>query len=147
MRVLIDTCVLIDGFHNREPFAEYAQTLLFAMERRYITGCVTASSLTDLYYVSRRWTHDNNKARKVVDWVLRGMEVMDTTAEDCRRALMSGRVDFEDSVMIEVAMRERMDAIVTRNVRDFEDSPIPVYTPQGFVEKFLRGGEMAEVLR
>lgn len=146
MRVLIDTCVMIDGLNDREPFAEVAQTILLAVERGYVTGCVSAKSLTDIYYLSRKEMHDIMKTNAVVKWVLDKVQVLDTTIEDCRRGFDAERVDFEDSVAIETAVRERMNAIVTRNVKDFEDSPIPVYTPQGFVEKFLRGGEMGEAL-
>jgi len=37
--------------------------------------------------------------------------------------------DFEDDLHIACAVEARLDAIVTRNPKDFAGSPVPVLTP------------------
>jgi predicted nucleic acid-binding protein len=37
--------------------------------------------------------------------------------------------DFEDNLQIACAVEAKLDAIVTRNPKDFADSPVPVLTP------------------
>jgi hypothetical protein len=37
--------------------------------------------------------------------------------------------DFEDNLQIACAVKAGLDAIVTRNPKDFADSPVPVLTP------------------
>ncbi len=61
--------------------------------------------------------------------------VVDTAAADCRRAIPSEISDFEDAVMAETALREEADCIITRNGRDFRDSPVPVLDPEKFMER------------
>ena len=41
--------------------------------------------------------------------------------------------DFEDAVMIESAIRYETDCIVTRNVKDYSKSSLPVFTPKEFI--------------
>lgn len=57
-------------------------------------------------------------------------DVLDTTGIDCRRALAMEKVsDYEDAVMIETALREDINYIVTRNQRDYKDSAVEVVSP------------------
>lgn len=51
-------------------------------------------------------------------------DVLDTTSIDCRKALSSQVVDYEDAVMCETALRSDMDCIVTRNGKDYVQSEV-----------------------
>ena len=50
-----------------------------------------------------------------------------------RKALIADVSDFEDAVMMETAKRMNADCIVTRNIRDYINSPVPVMSPEQFV--------------
>lgn len=41
--------------------------------------------------------------------------------------------DYEDAVIYQSAMHANLKAIITRNVRDFKNSVLPVYTPSEFL--------------
>ena len=56
------------------------------------------------------------------------------SASDIRNAITSELTDYEDAVMTETALRSGMKCIVTRNVKDYRKSPVPVYTPAEFIE-------------
>ena len=45
------------------------------------------------------------------------------------QALGSNRSDFEDAVLEQAGRRVAVDAITTRNVKDFEQSAVTVYDP------------------
>ena len=92
-------------------------------------GFITAKSLTDIYCLTRRFTHDDAKARKVLSTLLIPLDLLDTAGLNCRKAISSDISDYEDAVMIETAIRTGMDAIVTRNARDYARSTVPVCTP------------------
>ena len=49
---------------------------------------------------------------------------------DCCNAVNAKISDYVDAIMEETAVREEMDCIVTRNLRDFRQSRIPVYAPE-----------------
>ena len=73
------------------------------------------------------------ETHKIISALLITFDLLDTTAYDCRRALLSDAGDYEDAVMMETAARSGMDCLVTRNVRDYQHSPVPVYTPTSFL--------------
>ena len=60
--------------------------------------------------------------------------MLDSTAVDVFHALSSETTDFEDAVMIETAIRSKVDCIITRNTKDYRKSPVPVYTPDDFMK-------------
>lgn len=130
MRVLIDTCIVIDAMQNREPFAENARQLFRKAANKHFVGCLTAKSLTDIYYLMHRFTHDNKKSRETLSKLFVLFDAVDTAAMDCRRALGSDFSDYEDAVMCETAQRIDADCIVTRNVADYAHSPVAVMTPE-----------------
>ena len=92
-------------------------------------------SLTDIYYLTQRFTHDRKETRRIISALLVTFELLDTAAIDCHKAFFSDTGDYEDGVMIETALRSGMDCIVTRNLQDYQQSPIPVYSPAEFLRQ------------
>lgn len=134
MRVLLDTCVIIDALQSREPFADAAQKIFLYAANKKIDGYMTAKSVTDIYYLTHRLTHSDEKTRKILSKLFTLFHVLDTAAIDCRKAISSVISDYEDAVMIETAIRSEMDGIVTRNVKDYKKSSVKVYAPTEFLE-------------
>ena len=135
MRVLLDTFVIIDALQNREPFSEDAQNIFLAVANWEIEGYITAKAITDIYYLTHRLTHSDSATRDILNKLFSLFGVLDTTANDCREAVFSGVTDYEDAVMIMTAECEKMDYIVTRNIRDYSKSKIPVLTPAELINK------------
>lgn len=138
MRVVIDTCVMIDGLNDREQFAAPAQMILLAIERGRAEGCVTAKSLMDIYYICCHEMRDRAKVNRAIEWILQYMTILDTTAEDCHHAFAANWRDFEDALMAATARRGEADYIITRNIKDFISSPVPVLTPVEFVRHLAK---------
>ena len=135
MRVLIDTCIIIDALQSRTPFAKAAEDIFLLSANQAFTGYITAKSLTDIYHLTHRCVHDTSEARNIAGKICLLFDILDTASTDVRRALISGISDYEDAVMVETAIRETIDCIVTRNGHDFRLSPIAVYSPEEFVER------------
>lgn len=133
MRALIDTCIIIDALQNREPFADNAQQIFLLAANQKFTGYVTAKSVTDIYYLTHRCTHNDKETRNVLNKLLIIFGIMDTAGVDCRHALISNVSDYEDAVMIETAKRSDADCIITRNTKDYAHADITVYTPDEFI--------------
>jgi predicted nucleic acid-binding protein len=134
MKAFIDTCIIIDALQNREPFADDAKAIFRAAANNIFTGYITAKAVTDIYYLTHRTVHSDTKARAILTKLFMLFDVVDTVGMDVRRAISSPISDYEDAVMVETAIREEADCIVTRNTRDYTDSPIPVYAPADFVK-------------
>lgn len=137
MRALVDTCVILDVLQRREPFFEDALRLLQAAADKEFACILTAKSITDIYYILRRALHDDKQVRAHIQKLYALFEIADTFALDCELALFSETKDYEDAVMIETAVRVGADCIVTRNLKDFANSKLPVHSPKVFLENLL----------
>ena len=140
MKALLDTNIIIDALQDRQPWAEAAKELFREAARNHYTGCLTAKTGADIHYLTRRCTHSEKAARDVMGKLFALFDLLDTTAEDCRRALVSDTADYEDAIMIETAMRTGMDCIVTRNLRDFSHSRVRVLEPEAFLTALREEG-------
>lgn len=141
MRVLVDTCVIIDALQSRIPFAEAAQKIFIYSANEQFEGFITAKSVTDIYYLTHRLTHDDKETRKILSKLFSLFHILDTGSLDCRKALSSEIRDYEDAVMVETAIRTEMDCIVTRNVKDYAKSPVKVCAPCMFLKLLEKGNK------
>ena len=48
MRVLVDTCVIVDALQDRKPFSDNAKTIFYAVANKQIDGYISAKSITDI---------------------------------------------------------------------------------------------------
>ena len=134
MRVLIDTCIIIDALQSRVPFAEAAQKIFLSSANKKFEGYITAKSVTDIYYLTHRLTHSDMETRKLLSKLFMLFHLLDTTSLDCRKAISSEMNDYEDAIMVETAVRSGMDCIVTRNIKDYTKAAVNVLDPLAFLK-------------
>ena len=134
MKILIDTCVIIDALQARKQFNEDAEKVILAVAQNKCEGYITAKSVTDIYYLIHRCTHSDSETRNIISKVLMIINILDTTGIDIKKAMLSEMSDYEDAVMVETALRENVDLIVTRNIKDFVKSKVKVKTPKEFID-------------
>lgn len=139
MKVLIDTNIILDFLLERELFLQDAEALFQAISSGQLVGYVTATTLTDIFYIARRHTQSFERAREAVEIYLATMEVCTVNRTVLEAALTSSIPDFEDAVQVASAVTEGLDAIVTRD-RNFVTSLIPIFS----VAQVLQNLESAE---
>ena len=135
MRILVDTNIVMDILLKREPHFEASYSAVrYATEQGY--ECfLSASAITDIFYLIRRELKNVDEARKSIERLLTLFEIADVQDVDIRNALSSTMDDFEDAVVHAIAARYRADMIITRNTKDFKETSVPVYTPGEFMER------------
>ena len=63
------------------------------------------------------------------------VEIIDTTKKEIIQALKNDFRDFEDSIQYSTALKIKdLDAIITRNTRDYRTSVVSVMTPLNFLK-------------
>ncbi len=134
MRVLIDTNILMDVFFEREPHVKASAKLWQACEEGTCEGFISPLTPVNIYYIAQKRI-SKSEARKLVAETLEVFSVAPIGATELRDALQSSTVDYEDAVQISAAISSGLDAVVTRNTRDYVDSPLPVYSPDEFLEQ------------
>ena len=65
-------------------------------------------------------------------------QILDVASADCQEALSSEVNDYEDAVLSCCAFRNRMDYIVTRNIKEYEKSKTSVILPEIFINMFTQ---------
>lgn len=141
MKAVIDTCIIIDALQNRQPFCEDAQKIFLLCANDEFEGFLTAKAITDIYYLTHRQLHNDKATREIIVKLCKLFSVVDTSSLDIINALSSEVSDFEDAVMIESAVRYGVDCIVTRNVKDYSKSSIPIFTPEEFISLLVNREE------
>jgi predicted nucleic acid-binding protein len=129
MRVLLDTNVVLDVLLSREPWLDDAQALWLAADNGELSAYLSATSLTDIYYVARRLA-DVLRARDAIKLCLDAFEILAVDRAALERAQPLTGPDFEDNVQIASAEAAGLDAIVTRDMAGFADSTVAVLSPR-----------------
>ncbi len=134
--VFIDTDVIVDFLTDRKPFSLESAKIFSLIDQKKIKGCVSSLSFSNLYYVLRKFgTH-----KKVISSLQDLSELVDILKVDSdivKSALTSDFKDFEDSIQYFTAQEQKkVDCIITRNIKDYKDSSLPVMTPETFLVTF-----------
>lgn len=134
MRVLIDTNVILDVLCQREGFADTALHVFRLCEIKRMDGIVSALSIPNIVYIMRKEL-DKNRIAAVVERLSLIFTIADLTAADLTQAAKLGFDDFEDALQAACARRVKAERIITRNTRDFRESPIPALSPAEFLRQ------------
>ena len=135
MKIMCDTNIIMDMLLAREPFADDSCTVLTLCEEHRMDGFVSASSITDIYYLVRKHTHSTELAYKAVGKLLEIVKVCSVTNNDVLMAFQKKAKDFEDCLMAVCAKSIHCDYIITRNKKDFEEFVIPLLTPSELLQQ------------
>ena len=133
MKILIDTNVILNMVFKRCGFDD-AVILFRKIKESNNNAFVTASTVTDLFYIIRKEMHDTDKTYAVMENIFKLVWVLAVTEEDIQLAFEQKWKDFEDCVQYTTAKNNRMDYIVTANQKDYEDSTLVVVSPKECME-------------
>ena len=132
MKVLLDTNIVLDLFLNRQPFVTEAAAIWQANATRQIEAFVSAVTLPTIYYISRK-AGDIITARRIVGLVLASVGIASVDYSVLVKAEALPLTDYEDAVQVAAAQSNSLGAIVTRDLKDYKNSPLPVYSPANFI--------------
>lgn len=130
--VLIDLNIILDVLQKREPFYEASARLLAAVETGRIQGWLAAHTLTTLFYLIQR-SESAASARATITSLLRFIKIAPVDQSTIEQALNLDFQDFEDAVQMIAAVQCRADFLITRNVKDYQPSLLPVMKPADFI--------------
>jgi predicted nucleic acid-binding protein len=137
MKVLIDTNVVIDAVNNRVPFNVSAEKILLLCAAENFGGLISASCVTDIYYISRKYYQNTDKAKEIIAKLFDVFTICDITKADLQKAFNLQVNDYEDAVVAQCASRCGCTAIISRNTKDFEYSPVKALSSDDFIKQFF----------
>lgn len=136
MKLLIDTNVVLDVLLKRDPFFQTAAEVLNLSQRNDVREYISASAVTDLYYIAHRQLRDKAAAKDLIKRLLQVVAVAAVSERELISALKLDWNDFEDSVQYSVALLNEMDGLVTRNPKDYVNAEIPIWEPEQILQTF-----------
>ena len=131
-KIFIDSDVMLDLCLQREPFFLPALNLFELCYESKFKASTSAIAFINTYYFLNKFaplnkTESLKRLRSVVSIIEVNQNIIDLS-------LTSDFSDFEDGIQFYAAKSAGMEIIITRNIKDYKQSTIPVLT----AEQFLR---------
>ena len=129
--VFVDTNIILDVLLQNEGLWQDSARIFRLAEHGELQACVSASSLTDVFYIARKRL-TVPVARAAIGKLLDLFTVVGVDADDLRGALSLPIADVEDALQAWCAKKVSADTLITRNVNDFPGIGIPIVSPADF---------------
>ena len=132
-RLFLDTNIVVDLLDRREPFCHDAVRLFTMAYNKQVQLIVSPMTYTTASYLLRK--HGPEGVRNLLAnfrQLSRIAVVDERTVDD---SLASQFKDFEDAMRYYTALKAKVDAIITRNGKDFTASKLPVMTATEYLAK------------
>ncbi|BAU53308.1 PIN domain-containing protein [Mucilaginibacter gotjawali] len=133
-RLFADSDVLLDLLLNRDPFHFYSEILIMECFKNDIVLNTSALIIANIYYLLSRQIGAKASRKKIAD-LIKAVKILPLEGDIVDIALASDFPDFEDAMQFFIAERYHCDAIITRNIKDYKHSTIPVLTAEQFLRK------------
>lgn len=135
IRLMIDSNIFLDVLLQREPFFESSKAVLKLCEDKKVQGFLSASSVTDIFYIVRKGLQSTDSACRALGSILDIVKVLTVTNDDVLNAFMQKASDFEDCLLATCARSNKCSVIVTRNKKDFLDFGITLMSPEEILKE------------
>ncbi|MCC5848020.1 MAG: PIN domain-containing protein [Verrucomicrobia bacterium] len=132
MKLFLDTDVILDCVLARPGFVEDATEILNLCEVSGLEGITSTLVLANCHYVFSR-QETARKSREVIARLRALLGVCPVGDRELGEALVSKFKDLEDGIQYFTALNNGADVIVTRNIRDYKSSTLPVMRPREFL--------------
>jgi len=131
--LFLDSDVLLDWLLKSEPFSSYTQTLINESISQNFNVSTSTLVIANINFILSNRTSVSN-ARQNIKRLVNLVNILPFEADIINLAMASSFADFEDSIQYHIAQKYNCDVIITRNIKDYKKSTIPVLT----AEQFLR---------
>ena len=133
-KLFIDTNIVIDLLSRREPFYDESANLFSLADRRIIQLNISSLTIANTSYTLLRQTNIKS-AKEVLRKLRLIVHILPLDDKIIGLALNDNSFsDFEDSLQYFTALENHQELIITRNLKDFKTSKLPVMTARQFVE-------------
>lgn len=136
MKVFLDSDVLLDYLTGREIFLYEIKVIIDKGIRNEIKLYTSSLIIANVHYFICK--AENTKQAKIkIEKLTRFTNILNIGEKEIFEAIKSKFKDFEDSIQNSCAVNSNMDVIVTRNIKDFKLSSLPILSPKEFLFKLV----------
>lgn len=133
-KLFIDTNIVIDLLSRREPFFEETAELFSLADKKQVELSVSSLTIANTSYALLRQM-DANKAKSILRKLRLILRILPLDDKIIGLALNDETFsDFEDGLQYFTAIEDDQELIITRNLKDFKGSKLPIMTAKQFIE-------------
>ncbi len=136
MRILIDTNICLDILQNRPELCDSSKDALLLASNKKYKMFITTATVMDIMYITRKSFQNNSDQKKAVQNFISAFKLLKISKKNIEFGFSGIMKDFEDAVQAGCANTHLMNLIITRNVKDFINSPIEAVTPEDFIKHY-----------
>ena len=133
-KLFLDSDILLDLFFDRKPFSQFSEKLFDIDLKGKFTLYTSSLVVANLHYIISR-QHDKNFAKNCLKVILKHIVILPLKSEAIEHALNGDYKDFEDCVQYFIAVQNECTAILSRNLKDYKNSSIPVLTAESYFKR------------
>lgn len=133
-KLFIDSDILLDLFFDRKPFSQFSEKLFDIDLKGKFTLYTSSLIAANLHYIISR-QHDKNFAKNCLKIILKHIVILPLDSEAIKHGLDSPFDDFEDGLQYFIAKQHKCTAILSRNLKDYKKSSIPVLTAESYFKR------------
>jgi len=132
-KILVDTNIVLDLLAKREEFLKEAQELFTLSDQNKVALYVSALTFANTYYILSQKLKLND-TRSVLRRFKILVKVLPLNEKIINLSLDSEFKDFEDAIQYYTCLENDIDIILTRNLKDFKLSKLPVLTARDYLK-------------
>ena len=131
-KLFIDTDIILDVVFKREPYFLDSQKIISLIERNYFDGYTSTLVIANCYYIISS-NIDNKTAIKTISKLRSLLSVLPFFDKEIGESINSNIRDFEDGVQYFISVNNNINNLITRNISDYKDLDINIFTPKDFL--------------
>jgi len=133
-KLFIDTNIVIDLLSRRDPFFEEAAELFSLADKKQVELSVSSLTIANTSYALLRQM-EANKAKSILRKLRLILRILPLDDKIIGLALNDETFsDFEDGLQYFTAIEDEQELIITRNLKDFKGSKLPIMTAKQFIK-------------
>jgi len=133
-KLFLDTNIIIDLLSGRQPFYSEAARIFSLADKKEIQISVSALSFATTNYILLQ-SKKSDEAKQILRKLKLIVQVLSLDDKIVELALNdSDFKNFEDGLQYYTALENGLDAVITRNLKDFRKAIIPVMTADQYIQ-------------
>ncbi len=132
-KILVDTNIIVDLLAKREEFYVSASRLFTLSDNNKVNLSISSLTFANTYYILSRELKPD-KVKEILRKFKLLVHVLPLDEKIIDLSLNSDFKDFEDAIQYFTAIENNLEIIITRNLKDFKLSKLPVMTAETYLK-------------
>ena len=131
--LFVDSDIILDLLARRYPFHKSADELFTYADAGKITCNISSLCFSNVHYVLTKGV-GKSSSRKILTRFKALVNVLSVNDKIIDLALASDFTDLEDAIQYYTAIERQCELLLTRNLKDYRESQIPVMTAESYLQ-------------